>query len=66
MVEKKPQFKAWVTDSCVHTLTPCFAKSLYEIGDVRTCTAMVDVYEKPSFVVFRVLDCQESFEYMLW
>jgi len=43
MVEEKPEFKTWVTNSRIHPLTPCFAKSLYEIGDVRTRTAMVDI-----------------------
>ncbi len=43
MVEKKPEFKTWVTDSCINALTSCFAKSLYEIGDVRTRTSMVDI-----------------------
>jgi hypothetical protein len=65
MVEKKPEFKTGVTDSCIHPLTSCFAKSLYEIADVRTRTAMVDIQKKPTFVVFRMLDRQEAFEYVL-
>ncbi len=66
MVEKKPEFKTWVTDSCIHSLTPCFAESLYEIGDVRTRTPMIDIQKKPTFVVLGMLDRRQAFEYVLW
>jgi len=66
MVEKKPEFKTWITDCSIYSLTSRFAKCPYEIGDVRACAAMVDVQKKPAFIVFRMLDRQKSVEHMLW
>lgn len=43
MVEQQPQFKTWVTDGCVYSLTPRSAKGFYEIDDVPPRAPMVDV-----------------------
>jgi len=65
MVQEKPQLETWVTNGCIYALPSRLTESLHKIGDVRPGAAVIDIYQEPSLVVFRMLNCEKPFEHVL-